>query len=477
MNRVVPWLAAHRRHSLMLVIMLGLAIRLLFWLWGAARLYGPEAMYTNGDTPSYVQSFLNLWQHGHYTFNPQEPMASFGRLPGYPFFIGLHYLLTGPEHFHQAIAATQILLDTLSIVLLYRAARRIFPHESPVLALLTAGLYALYPFAIAWVTITGTETLSIFFVLLWINALLITASRGSFWLVVGIVTAMAFFVREYLGVLLPITLLLTPTYYQRLSVAARIRRAAWVVLGFGLLYGWWPARNLLLQHQLVLVKPVTAGYSDMRPDMLSFLDWVHLWSNDNTYWLHEVMDQRQAARFPAHVVPDAADRALLQHLIAQANTCGSSFYARRHLRDDLATRNCNEELRRGFDTLRLRYQRRHPWRAALETPVRNTAKALFKNELLRDSGVSGVLITLLFAGRSVLVLLGIYGGLRLRRQQKLWPLLAFSAFMYCFICVYFHSLEMRYLLQADALLLLPAAAVLWQWLKPAAAPLKPFRML
>lgn len=357
-------------------------------------------------------------------------------------------------------AGSQILFDTAAIGLCYQLARQLFPRQPAGLALLAAALYATYPFAIVWVTITGTETLATFMTLLW--AVLLTRAPNRAPAALGLVIAAAFLVREFLGILLPISLLylLLPAA-GALPAPLRIRRAGWLLLGFGLLYGWWPARNLALQQRLVLVKPVSAGYSDMRPDMLAFLDWVHLWSNDNTYWLGEFMDGRSALQFPAHVVATPADQQLLGQLMRQARACGSSFYFRRYLRDDLARRNCNEQLRQGFEQLQQRYRQRHPWRAALEVPLLNVGKALFKTRLVAGSPATRLLVAGLFAWRSILLLLGFWGSYRLRHHHRLWPLLGFSLFMYAFICLFFHSLEMRYLLQADVLLLLPAAGILW----------------
>ena len=70
----------------------------------------------------------------------------------------------------------------------------------------------------------------------------------------------------------------------------------------------------------------------------------------------------------------------------------------------------------------------------------------------------------------MLLLLG-WGGLLvgLRRQQALWLVAAVAGFMYVYICFLYRGLEMRYLLQADVLLLLPAALWLGRWW-PAASP-------
>jgi hypothetical protein len=446
------------------ILSLGLTLRLLFWLVGAPLLYGSAsgAIYTNGDSSSYVNSFVNLWQQGHYSFNLEEPQASFGRLPGYPFFVGIHLLLAGPRYYQPAVAVSQILLDTASIGLCYRIAQALRP-TTPAVALTAALIYACYPFAILWTTVIGTETLGVFLVLLWAHQLVqIGALAPVTAILVGLLLAAAFLVREYLGILLPITVLYTALVAYRQAIPQLLwRTVGWVLTGFMLLYGWWPLRNAVFHQQLVLVKPVSAGYADMRPDMLAFLDWVHLWSNDNTYWLDEVLQYHQANRFPSRVAPTAADRRLLQHTLSQAYACGSSFHFRRFMNDSRRLCNCNGEVERGFVALSARYRQNHPWRSVLEVPVLNLGKAVFKNQLTRSVRVSQWwLMSGLFTWRSLLVLAGWVGAYRLRRQPMAGPLLAFSGFMYGYICCFFHSLEMRYLLQADMILLVLAASLM-----------------
>ena len=70
------------------------------------------------------------------------------------------------------------------------------------------------------------------------------------------------------------------------------------------------------------------------------------------------------------------------------------------------------------------------------------------------------LMQLLFGYRTVLVLLG-WGGILvgIRRQPALGLVAAVAGLIYLYICFLYRGLEMRYLLQADVLLLIPAA--LW----------------
>ena len=76
------------------------------------------------------------------------------------------------------------------------------------------------------------------------------------------------------------------------------------------------------------------------------------------------------------------------------------------------------------------------------------------------AGAKKLLTRGVFAWRSLLVVLGFVGLVGYRRQPRVWPVAFFVLFMYLFISVAARRLEMRYLLQADALLLVPATLLL-----------------
>jgi len=68
-----------------------------------------------------------------------------------------------------------------------------------------------------------------------------------------------------------------------------------------------------------------------------------------------------------------------------------------------------------------------------------------------------------------LLVLGLIGAWKFRRKVELWPAILFAGGIFCFMAIVFRSLEMRYLLQADVLLLVPTALLLGSWL-PTARP-------
>ncbi|WP_201986402.1 hypothetical protein [Hymenobacter rubidus] len=458
---------------LLAIILLGLGARVLFMVVGVAAYYhSPDLFCLNGDSSSYTQSFENLWRVGRYTFDLQVPEASFGRLPGYPFFYGVHRLVFGAALAPVATAWSQLLLDTAAIWLVFGILSRMAPavRWAPYLG---AFLYATYPFVMVWVPVIGTESLSTDLTLLWFYLLLGWRPTLAYSLGTGVLVAANLFVREYMGSLLPITLLWVVVKAMPQGWPLAWRHAALVAAGFGVLYIGWPVRNYVLAHRLMLLKPQAAGYINQTPDVDEFYKWVHCWDANENPWLDSVLIGQGPVHFPESACSTPAEAAQAQTLVLLARHCGSGFYAVRGSQpaDSVYRRyrtdNCNAAISTGFQQLRQQFAAEHPWRYWFDVPVQNLRKAFFKSRLVPPQALyphapprSAGLLGLIFGYRTALLLLGWVGLFAsLRRYPALWLVLAVSGFQYVYICFFYRGLEMRYLLQADALLILPAA--LW----------------
>ena len=458
------------------ILLFGVLLRCAFLAVGAKAYYGAEHMFTNGDSGSYLMSFRNLVERGTYTFDFLEPEAAFGRLPGFPFFYGIHYYLFGVEHAVLATACSQALLDSLGIALVFLATARLASPRTSLAPYLAALFYAAYPFTIVWTSIMGTETLATFLTLLWFNTLLSARQQWLTYVVLGVEIALIFYVRDFLGLLLPVTCLYL-LVVQRGNWPAALRSCVLVVVGFGSLYIWWPVRNYVFQHQVVLIKPVRAGFANYKGDMVGYLNWVHSWSNESTYWLQQALSNPHPD-FPADIFASAQERQQAQALVEKTTDCGSSFYIYKHIgeppppgyHDIRETQDylveCNDDIERGFEQLRASFKQRHPVVYYTRVPLQNLEKAFFKSARQGSGGVEKAQLvqTVLFGYRSALLLLGVLGLLVYRRTPGLWPLFGLWACLLVFMCEFYRQLEMRYLLQTDVLLLLPAALLLARWL-------------
>lgn len=480
------------------LLLVGLLLRLLFLLVGAKFYYAGRQVdiYTNGDTFSYVLSFTNWLHHGHYTFDLTEPQAAVGRMPGYPSFYGLHYVIFGPARALAATAFTQVLLDTAGIWLIYVITARLAPPRSwaPLLASL---LLTAYPFSIVWTTIAGTESLGVFLVLLWWAVLVLAKRQTRTLVLLGVLLAVILYVREFLGVCLAVTLLyllLAAVRGPQATVMQKIRPVGLLLVGFLALYTWWPVRNYLLLGQFIPLKPAAAGYANLREDVQSGLAWMLTWTNDVTAATDELL-YAEKPTFPAYVISTPAERQLLDSLVVLSRSCASSFHVRIKQRptarpanlpaadpdaateplDNLRYHNCNQLVSNGFIRLRQSFVRRHPVRALVDVPLQNLQKIVFKSQLKAGGGAQNIaqkLITLLFAWRSLLVVLGLLGVWKFRKETALLPGVLFVGVIYGYMAIIFRTMEMRYLLQADVILLVPAALLLAGWL-PQRRPASP----
>ena len=446
-----------KRHRLPALLLAALGVRILFLFWGSVRYYGPgEARFVNGDSPSYAQSALNLLRLGRYTFDPSLPDAAFGRLPGYPLFWAIHALIFGEAGAYLAVAVSQVLLDTLGVYLIWLVARRAGGSERT--AWIAAALVAFYPFSLIWVTVTGTETMGVFLCLLFLGLLTrLTTSRTA--LVLGAVAGVAFLTRPYLLTFLPAAL----AYWYASGIRGSLlaNRAAMLFLAFALVYLPWPARNLLNHDRLILTKPLSAGYLHFYPDFAAFRAWVYAWQPGLEPYHRQVIGGTAPMDFPPGIFADEEERAEADRLISRGYACGTGFRTWMNLSPTVPP--CDTEVAAGFQALRSSYMERHPVRGWIVVPALNLRKAVFKSALDRSwsrPGLGDLGAQALFLVRTALVLLGFAGIVAFRRTPAVVAVAAVSLPIYLAFAWVFRQIEMRYLIQADVLLLLPAAMAL-----------------
>jgi hypothetical protein len=478
------------------LVLIAFMLRALFLLYGASRYYSMPVpfCYAFGDAQTYMQAAENLINDGHYTFDYLEPDAAYGRLPGYPMFYGVHYLLFGAGRAIYATAWSQVVLDSFAVLLVFGIMCRLTP-ALPIAAWVGAALYAAYPFIIFWAPMLFTELIATDVSLLIIYFMLRYSPSGWRAIILGVLVAIGLFTREYLGLFLPIALLWAVWTQGGFQKQQAWQAALLVGLGFGLLYIGWPIRNYLQSGHIVLLKPKTAGYASHKADVDEFRSWVHCWDNNENLWFDKVIRGKGPVDFPDKAFANAQEREKAQTLVEKARTCGSSFFMMREAVDskiygfkegavansiyavyrDTAfmmhdptylfyrNHNCNNEISTGFLALRKSYAQRDPWGYWFDVPIQNLKKAFFKTGLSEQGnsgGIKLIAVKLLFAYRSLLLLLGLLGVWLFRKESGVWPIMLYFSGMVFFICFLMRNLEMRYLLQADVLMLLPASMVL-----------------
>ncbi len=153
------WTSWSERRSLVAILMLALAVRVLVFTAAWLRRASSPEVFCLEDTSQYVQSATSLLEHGEF------PARWFARdvlcTPGYPLLL-LPGLALG--HLTGVTIALQIALSCATVYLIYRLARLLsFPEAWAKLAAL---LYALEPLSILFCSKIMTETLFAFVIVL-----------------------------------------------------------------------------------------------------------------------------------------------------------------------------------------------------------------------------------------------------------------------------------------------------------------------
>jgi 4-amino-4-deoxy-L-arabinose transferase-like glycosyltransferase len=354
-----------------------------------------------------------------------------------------------------AVAIFQGVLDTVNIFFIAAIVQKLGGDQRA--ALLGGLFYSLYPFSLIWVPVTGTESLGIFCTLLFFYCLAQERYHANWWyILLGILCAIAFYVREYLGIFFPITLFCFFYYCKQSKIQPM--QAGLFVITFVILYGLWPLRNYLFHQRIEFLKPDSAGYVHFGKDFSSFRNWMYTWNSDVQPYFGHLLKEGNP-QLPDVIFQSPEEKLWVNQLLDTALNCGASFYAWRDLHAPPQT--CDDYISQQFDSLRKVYINRYPFRYYIQVPLSNFKKALFRSQVIKSPKheVSTTLIRMAFLGRSMLVILGFFGLLSLRRCIPGMAIGGFCVFMYLFICIFVRQVEMRYLVQADVVLLISASIV------------------
>ncbi len=268
-----------------LILLTGFLLRVFFYLVGGRIYYGTSQFTVQGDTLAWMDSIVNLIQHGVYTSNMAVENALFFRPPGYAFFIGLFYLVGGNnmETAVRIIPWVQILLDTVSIWFVFSILKQ--AGASLRAARWGALLYAVYPFIIVWTPVLYAESTSAFFLLASLHFLYSPKKNSAVWS--GIMAGIAVLIRLQCIFIVPFLIWLS---FKRDS-STSLTKAAWVHLAvaFGCVYGMWPARNLLLHQRLVFSQDLRIG-QHWSPDFLSYVDYILSVKTDHNPQYQQIID-------------------------------------------------------------------------------------------------------------------------------------------------------------------------------------------
>ncbi|MDB5256733.1 MAG: hypothetical protein JWM14_1428 [Chitinophagaceae bacterium] len=458
--------ALKRDKKILLIVAIGFIARLfyVFFLYEYVELhyFGKDTAFANtGDFSAWTDSIKNLIHTGKYTVNLDNEYGYFGRMPGYALFMAPYYLLFGEHYFTYAICFSQIILDTINIYLIYKIFKQLFPTgHSPYIA---PFIYALNPINILWSAALYSEGLSVFILILSVYVYTCN-TRSSNYFIVGLLAGFNILVRPQLVLFafLFVIFLCTTVFIQRNKKAF----ISLILFLFGafLTYAPWPARNYLLHDKLVLTQDIK-GFPKWGIDVNSYLQYSVSIQGDWEPQFSQILHNHpfQIDKKNAYVTPtDSAD---LAKAVFLSQHYGSSFSNWSGYWKEKVPRNqYDTTISILFDKLQKNQMQYNPFHYWVTLPLQNLKKCLFKLDLTQThSSVIFKMATVMFVWRTLLILLGLIGSVLLFKNQNFIfkLILFFFVSWYILICWgpsgQMRNIEMRYLLQVDTLMIIPAS--------------------
>lgn len=450
--------------GLMLTLAVGLILRVLFVLVGAKFYFGRENIFVDGDTQVWVTCIQNLIETGTYTMNPDHEYGYFGRTPGYSFFIGIFYLLTGKDWnaAFPIIGWTQILLDTIAIYFVYKIGLKLFNSDKKS-AVIPALLYATYPFIIVWTPVVYSEQLSIFFLILSLYFFIYEEKKFNY-IFAGIFISFSVLCRPQVLLLIPIMgIILIIQHRKQFSVMLK------KLLQFGIavciLYGSWPIRNYVNYGKIIITHDLR-GFEVWGIDALAFREYIYSVKAEWEPQFGEILRNRDV-NFPKESYLSKEDSLKLEKVVYLSKNCGSGFSNwRGYWKEPVIDNNCNEEIKKIYDELRQNQAKHNRLNYYVILPLKNLQKAIFKIKLYDTASKERKLASLLFIYRITMIVLGVVGIFILLKVNKekqyiAYIILCYFILLYLLICAGtgpdFRNIEMRYFLPADIMLLITAS--------------------
>lgn len=457
-----------------LIFLAALAARIGFYFWGAPVYYGSSGFQLSGDFGAWARSIENLVVHGQYTIALGSAEGPFFRPPGYGFFILPFYLIFGNwEDAYVWIAATQILLDAAAAVFLFRAVLMLTGNM--ISAWLGGLLYAFYFFALGWTPVLYPEAPSLFFLIagfyFFVQASKMSDSHKTrlwYWFAFGASWGIAALLRIQLLVILTVPpLVFIWEYIQNRRVM--MRPFIFALAGVLLTYGLWPARNMINYGEPVFIQKLTQG-GVWSEDCTSFFGLLKAVQVDHQPQFSQLLDHEDI-RWPEEISWTAEDSAKIDRAVALMHDCGRATQRWKinegHGDGKILAEHCDREVATIWEDLTRTAKKRHPFYTSVTVPLMNLSKCFFKSSLEKQKTPAAVRIA--FGIRSALILAGLFSCLWLffhqRKKYSATVVLITASFSAVYLSLSFvaRHIEMRYLLQADVLLLIPLAIIAGEW--------------
>jgi len=445
----------------LLITLAALGLRLLFYF---------KFSHVTGDSLIYGDIAKNWLDHGVYGLSHAEAASpTWIRLPGYPAFLAVCFVLFGREHYNAVLLA-QIVIDVIGCFFIADLARRTVSARSARFAFLLA---ALCPFTANYTVAPLAETLSIFFTVIALDCAVagFTASEEGrngwpVWTWCGVAVSAGILLRPDGGVLLvAIGLFLLWRMWQRPVERSRLFWAGALVLMISIApLVPWTVRNWREFHQF---EPLAPRYANDPDEFVpaGFDKWVRTWaveyaSTEEVYW--QVPGSGVDIKvLPSRAFDDAQQRQKTQSIFEDYQKIAF----------------VNPELNARFEDLANERIRRHPLRYYVGLPVLRIADMWLRprTEMLplstrwweyADDPGDFVRAGLWGALNLLFVFAAVMGEVRGPRPRYLALMLLFVALRSAFLGT-LENPEPRYTLECYPVVLLLAGAWISGWKRTA----------
>ncbi len=205
-----------------------LAAGVIFSIAFSVRLINLQAIKTNPyfDSPIMDEKYHDEW--AQQIAGGAFEQVPFYRAPGYPYFLGLIYIIFGKDYFTPRLIG--IIIGALSCALIYLIGKELFSHKIGILAGLFASLYGML---IYFDSMLLTVYLEIFFCLLGIFWILrwSKTQENRHILTAGIFWGLASIVRPNFLIFVPVFALYVLFHFKKQILIKRLKTIGFFVCG------------------------------------------------------------------------------------------------------------------------------------------------------------------------------------------------------------------------------------------------------
>lgn len=448
--------------KVIIIILLAFLVRITFTLFFAETYFGKENFYLMGDSSDYLRGAVNLVEYGTYRTVMENPQSVVSRLPGYPIIFSGIYIIAG-KNLDLAILLLiilQIIIDTVSTFLIFKLTLSFCNKKR--ISIIVMLLYAFYPFVIVWVPVISTEIFAVFFALLGLlflnkNRYIINSLFGG-----GFLAASVLMRPQNMPLIFIFIIILTIFKFKRIKPV--IVKSFIVFVGFSLVYSPWVIRNYILTDKPIVFTKIAGTIPTFNKDVVAVRKYIYSIKSEWDPQFFQIV-RNEEVDWPEIAFISQEDSLMLKRAEYLAKNCGSgiSYWAEYWNKENARmpdSLSCNDSIVYYFNTLRNRQIEANPFNYYVKIPLKNFSKALFKTSYVKEKrSIISLIGNLLFVYRSLLLIMGLIGVFIMMWKKNLlaYVIFIFWGTVYFYLCFVTRNLEMRYFLNNDVLMLIPAA--------------------